>query len=63
MFRKVGINKYEWQNFESEVYDLSQKDGLIECGILCATKESCGGFIYYENTGCFTFSQQHSSNN
>ena len=54
-FRRIGIDENEWKNFEKESYSLPQKDGLLECGILCATKESCGGLIYHKDSGSFTF--------
>ena len=38
-------------NFKIQSYTILQKDGIQECGILCAIKESCGGFIYTEESG------------
>ena len=57
MFRKIGIDQNEWSNFERETFSMTQKDGKLECGILCATKKSCGGFIFFEDTGSFTLTK------
>ena len=51
IFRKIGIYASDWKNFEKESYILLEKDGIQECGILCAIKEHCGGFIYDEKLG------------
>ena len=61
LFRKIGIDQNEWSNFERETYSLIQKDGQLECGILCATKQSCGGFIHFEDTGSFTLNKEKKS--
>ena len=54
MFRKIGIYASDWKNFEKESYTILDKDGIQECGILCAIKEQCGGFIYDEKSGSFS---------
>ena len=54
MFRKIGIYASDWKNFEKESYTILDKDGIQECGILCAIKESCGGFIYIEESGNYS---------
>ena len=41
-------------NFKIQSYTILQKDGIQECGILCAIKESCGGFIYIEESGNYS---------
>ena len=54
-FTKIGMDENDWYNFQIESITLVQKDGLLECGILCATKESCGGLIYNEDSGSCAF--------
>ena len=55
IFRKIGIDVSEWNNFQREDHTLKEKDGISECGILCSTKENCGGLTYNSDTGSFTF--------
>ena len=54
-FMKIGLDGNDWFSFQIESITLIQKDGLLECGILCATKESCGGLIYNEDSGSCAF--------